>query len=376
MFITNFCLFFFSEILLGCVALFNAKSKQHTIRNKLYTAILYLVMFLLVTDLMSRCDGLSHPLYPVFNHVGNFITFLFDPLCPILWFLYVHHQLYSDDAEVKKIAKFLSIFFIISAMILITSQFTGWYYSIDANNVYHRGPLFIFLAIADQLILLSTFILLIYNRKRMDRAYYYAFLFFGIIPTLCVIMQTFLYGIAFALNGISISLVIVYIYTQNRQMNVDYLTDIFNRKQLDCYIGRKIQHCTNTHSFSAILIDLDNFKAINDTFGHSVGDEALKIIVGLLKECIRQNDFLARYGGDEFYVVMDIDDWDSLTKAANRIINCINEFNRRSGLPYKLALSMGYCIYDVQAQKSVEEFEIQLDALMYGNKAQKKSHLQ
>lgn len=370
----NLCLFFFSEILLSSIALLNAKTKDHSLSHKLYLAMLYTVMFMLAADLMSRCDGLAYPIYPVFNRVGNFILFLFNPVCPILWFLYAHNQVHCDDSEVKRIGKFFSIWFMVNVLLLIVSQFTGWYYSIDSNNVYHRGPFFSFIVIADQILVLSTFILLIVNRKKIERTHYFAFLFYGIIPTICIILQAFFYGLSFALNGISLSLIIVYIYTQSRKMNVDYLTDVFNRKQLDYYIGRKIHHSSDKRSFSAILIDLDNFKMINDNFGHGVGDEALKITVQLLKECIRRNDFLARYGGDEFYIVMDIDKEDSLTKAADKINHHFYEFNGHSGLPYQLGLSMGCCIYDAGANKSVREFEAELDALMYLNKTQKKSN--
>lgn len=372
-FVTSLCLSALSEILLIAVALSNSRTTQGTLSSRLYCATLYGVIFLLAVDLCSRLDGLASPVYPILNGLGNFTLFLFNPVFPSLWFLYAHNQVFCDDRETKKLGKLLSVFLVVNTVLTVLSQFNGWYYVIDSGNIYHRGPLFLFPLIIDQAIMLAAFLLLIVNRKRMERRYYFALLSFGVLPVVCTLLQFLIYGIPFALNGIAVSLVIIYINTQNQSMNVDYLTGIFNRKQLDYYVADKIRRCSDTKPFSAILLDLDNFKTINDRFGHSVGDDALKTTVMLLKNCIRRNDFLARFGGDEFYIIMDMAELELILAVVKRINSSIEEFNRRGEKPYKLSLSMGYFIYDGRNKMSVEEFEAQIDQLMYLDKAKNKA---
>lgn len=82
----------------------------------------------------------------------------------------------------------------------------------------------------------------------------------------------------------------------------DFLTDLPNRRYL-----HKVLHdmLANSVNKAAILfIDLDNFKQINDIFGHLSGDKVIKMIASRLRVCIRENDFICRYGGDEFIIVL------------------------------------------------------------------------
>jgi diguanylate cyclase (GGDEF)-like protein len=126
-------------------------------------------------------------------------------------------------------------------------------------------------------------------------------------------------------------------------------------------------------TFSAILIDMNDFKHINDSFGHSVGDKALEETASLLKSCLRTNDFVSRYGGDEFCIVLNISDQMELEKVVNRIRRKVEEHNALSGELYKIEFSMGYAVYDYQSRMSVEAFQAHIDKLMYTNKRASKA---
>ena len=85
----------------------------------------------------------------------------------------------------------------------------------------------------------------------------------------------------------------------------DGLTGVYNRKTFDLYIEELIKRNANVPSpFSLMLIDVDNFKIINDTHGHTVGDRVLASVAGHCRRQIRGDDFLARYGGEEFVVIL------------------------------------------------------------------------
>ncbi len=85
----------------------------------------------------------------------------------------------------------------------------------------------------------------------------------------------------------------------------DSLTGVFNRQSFDAHLTRLIDHNTITPTpFSLLMLDIDNFKQINDTYGHPVGDRVLLALVQLCQGLIRKDDFMARYGGEEFAIIL------------------------------------------------------------------------
>jgi two-component system, cell cycle response regulator len=89
------------------------------------------------------------------------------------------------------------------------------------------------------------------------------------------------------------------------QARSDMLTGLPNRRALDERLGEEIARSNSSGTpFSVIMMDLDGFKIINDTYGHDVGDVVLRKVADLLKQTVRTNDFLARYGGDELTLIL------------------------------------------------------------------------
>lgn len=85
----------------------------------------------------------------------------------------------------------------------------------------------------------------------------------------------------------------------------DALTGIYNRRHMQTLLGEALSQASRyTVPISIVLLDLDNFKTINDTHGHQAGDAALRAVVKALKGCIRSADIIARWGGEEFIVLL------------------------------------------------------------------------
>jgi diguanylate cyclase (GGDEF)-like protein len=336
--------------------------------DRLYMMMLQVTILLLVLDIFSRFDGKPGTIFPVINHFGNFMIFLLNPILPSLWLLYVHCQVYPEDEEMSRWIYPLFVINVANALLLILTQFFGWYYYIDSNNIYHRGPFFLLSASFTFIMIIVAFVIIAVNRKKIEKRHYFSLLFFAFPPLVCIILQIVFYGHTLMLNGVVLSLLIVFLNIQNQSLYTDFLTEVNNRKKLEMYMKEKISASTEDKTFSAILIDMDNFKSINDTFGHNMGDTALQIFAKLLNSCLRPNDFISRFGGDEFCIVLDISDIAGLNEIITRINKRISEYNESGVQPYKLGFSIGYAVYDYYSHMNVNDFQKQIDMLMYENK--------
>ena len=130
----------------------------------------------------------------------------------------------------------------------------------------------------------------------------------------------------------------------NRLARVDQLTGMYNRKFLDEFTDVSIPQAVRSGvSYSVLMIDIDFFKMINDTYGHDVGDETIKIISRVIKNKIRQSDIAIRYGGEEFLVLL----YNCDKKDARGISeNIRDEFSKQeitgNGEVFKKTLSVGF----------------------------------
>lgn len=340
------------------------KSMQY----KLYMMMLQITVLMLVLDIFSRFDGKPETIYSILNWFGNFAIFLLNPVLSSLWLLYAHFQVFQEEEKTRRLVYPLIAVNAVHGVMVVLTQFFGWFYYIDSDNIYHRGPLFMLSVSLTVVLILVAFVLITANRKRIKKNHYYSLVFFAFPPFLCIILQITFYGISLVLNGMVLSLLIVFLNIQNQSIYTDYLTRVNNRKKLESYLKEKVSASTEDKTFSAILIDLNNFKSINDTFGHDAGDSALQISAKLISSCLRSNDFIARFGGDEFCIVMDLSDKDNLEGFVCRINKCVENYNESSNKPYKLGFSMGYAVYDYNSHMSVEDFQKQIDILMYKEK--------
>jgi len=343
-------------------------TQRQALSTKLYNRILMTTAFLLIADIFSRFDGNPGTFYPLLNHTGNFLVFLASLILPSLWLLYAHEQVFHDAHKLRRLVLPLAAISAANAIMLSVSQFTGWYYTIDTENVYHRGPLFWLPATLTFILLLIVFMMVWLHRKTLDRKHFYPLLLFIVPPVAGIILQLMFYGLSIILNSIMLSLLIVFLNIQSKDAFTDYLTGINNRKWLDLYLMDKIRASSARRSFSAILLDIDSFKYINDTYGHDVGDEALEAAASLLSKCLRASDFIARVGGDEFMIVLDISDEQGLGQAVERIRLRVRQYNEAGWKPFTLEFSMGYAVYDVSAKPGLTAFQKKLDELMYEDK--------
>lgn len=127
----------------------------------------------------------------------------------------------------------------------------------------------------------------------------------------------------------------------------DYLTSLPNRRSIKEKLSYFIEEASNnSNKLGVLFIDLDEFKIINDTFGHNIGDDLLKKASIRLKNVIRTKDIVARLGGDEFIIVLhDIKDYDEVECIANRIIDKFKEAFILNGIHIHTSCSIGISVF-------------------------------
>lgn len=153
----------------------------------------------------------------------------------------------------------------------------------------------------------------------------------------------------------------------------DPLTQLLNRRALTERINAEMERALRYDSTMALLmIDLDHFKSVNDTYGHLVGDDVLRDVAQLLHDTIRTSDIVARYGGEEFLVLLPETDDEGAESFAERIRAAVegHAFASESlAASLRLTASVGVAVFPAARIESVEDLFSRADAALYRAKA-------
>ncbi|GHA54478.1 PleD family two-component system response regulator [Amylibacter ulvae] len=155
-----------------------------------------------------------------------------------------------------------------------------------------------------------------------------------------------------------------------QESKIDPLTGLYNRRYGMKYLSHLMrQPSSMTKPLAVMMLDLDNFKALNDTYGHVIGDQILKELGGLLKNCIRSADMIMRMGGEEFLLMLPDCFLPTAQSIAKRILNKIrtaqfisDEFSTQ----VRVTASIGIAIHD--GYEAAEKFISRADSALFQSK--------
>ena len=153
----------------------------------------------------------------------------------------------------------------------------------------------------------------------------------------------------------------------------DSLTDLLNRGRIEWVLRHLIEDTNKTHhTFSAIMIDIDSFKHINDTYGHSVGDDVLIRLADIMKSGVRPTDYAGRWGGDEFVILLPDTDIDQSEKVADRMRK---NFAEADILPDGKAVTASFGVTTSYEGETLESFYRRMDSALYTAKGAGKNQV-
>ncbi|MDC7126492.1 MAG: GGDEF domain-containing protein [Spirochaetales bacterium] len=309
------------------------------------------------------------------NYLSNFLLFLLQPVPITIWLLYVDFTLNKSKERLKK-CWFYYLPFIVTLAVLIVSIFTDCMFYIDENNIYQRESLVYFLTIFYIFPILYPYVLAFRHKNCLDKKILTIIVSFGLFPLVGMILQIFFYSGPVAWPGVAITIVYVYLFLQTQKETRDYLTGLLNRQQIDDIVQLKMKDYPKNGGFALVMIDVDNFKKINDVYGHSQGDEALVQIATILFSSIRSRDYASRFGGDEFLLLLDTVHPEDVEKIISRFQAKIDAVNSKSKRPYKISLSPGYTIYSPEIHSDFISLFNDVDRKMYKVKKERKDKLE
>ncbi len=165
----------------------------------------------------------------------------------------------------------------------------------------------------------------------------------------------------------SISTTMMYIRIVKRIGYIDLLSGLYTRSSLAMYISSQLGKLASNEMLAGIMMDVNHFKEINDTYGHVVGDRAISAMGEILKSVTRNQGVSFRYGGDEFIVIFKASDTNQIGEIMKSIETALEEFNEKKSEVFELSVSKGFSIYESE-DASIVRFIDEMDAQMYKNK--------
>lgn len=160
-----------------------------------------------------------------------------------------------------------------------------------------------------------------------------------------------------------------------KYVNYDTLTHLLNRRSMGNYLQAAHRHAeTGRTTFCLLLLDIDDFKKVNDTHGHDCGDEVLKYVAGTVSTSVRKNDSVFRWGGEEILVLLDMDE-DKAVEMAERIRQDIekNSVKYRDGIVVNVTVTIGVSSYI--GGRSIQDMMDDADAKLYFGKRNGKNQV-
>lgn len=354
---------------------FNFGSKrpvQYDIDDILFRAMLWLNLAILLTDASTWVfDGAQFPNARIVCIAVTTLYYLLQPVMCLCWLLYCEYKLTEDAHRLRRRLPFYMIPALINLVMTVCNFFSPVTFFIDEKNHYQRAPYY-------SLYIGVTFIYFVYayflirHTKRTKKAHISndearSLLVYPVFPIAAAVIQSLIYGISIIAMSSMISLLLIYFNIQNAQITTDALTGISNRFRFESYLAHKMQNTRRLPVLFLLMIDIDYFKKINDSFGHPEGDRAIRQSAKLLLESIPHSDFAARIGGDEFVVIGERTAAAAVGETMETIRRNFASYTaaNENGTGYTLSVSIGCAILDDYAVIPADELLSRADTQMY-----------
>lgn len=355
--------------LLFVILLSSKKSLRHILLDEklFYSMVILNILQCFIESVVFLIDGKTGYGYRILSIVLNDILFINNIIFAISWVIYADYKLFADINRIKRIYPFVAIPAILSIIGCIINLVTPVFFVVDEYNIYKRTDLFLIPYAVTYFYLAYGVILIYWYRKKVHKYLFLPAILFMIPIMIGSLLQFFFYGYSLVWLGVSIGMISLFINVQNEASYVDVLSGLFNRQYLNNILLMHSKKVDTTGILAGIMLDIDNFKSINDRFGHTVGDDAISAVGKILHTAVCDKGIACRAGGDEFIILLHINSQKELMDMIDTIKTQATLFNESEEKPYKIYFSIGYSTYQ-RKNESIDDFLKKIDASMYEDK--------
>lgn len=330
--------------------------------EKAYNFMLIVTFIATINETLSFIiDARPGFIFHILQYISNTISSASSGIIGYCWCLFVEYHIHRNFERIKKKSRILAIPLIIATILIIINLLgTGIIFDISKENVYTRGPM-------NFILYIFVFVYYIESIYTVHKAKYDSILveffpiYYFIIPCMIgTMIQGFFFGVSTIWLCVAIAFIIVYIEIQISISFIDNLSGLYNRKYMNHYLN-KLQNDKPKHVYG-FLMDINDFKAINDTYGHLKGDYALIQFGKILQHSIDKDSVAIRMGGDEFVIFAELKSDEEALALKKQIKYNVRQFNLKSKEPFHLSFSIGIAKYN---GKNIDAFLSAMDDSMY-----------
>ena len=364
----NINIFAFLLAVFMFISIQDRKERGHTDYRLFLTMLGAMCLMILVFSLILAFDGADSRIARCLLIASSVILHPVNSFISMAYAIFAENSTFGSERRFRYwVVPYLlptTIIFCLS----IASISTGWFFFIDEANNYISGPFLYIPMMVPFWYLIAAVVIVLGRRKRLGPREFSRMVVFPLPIIIGGSLQVWFNQFFLIIPSYILSLFILYSSIQERRLSYDHLTGAFNRSRLDGFLRAMIDSSRSSgKSFAALLADVNSFKTINDSYGHTEGDRALIKVVKTMRENVRRNDFLARYAGDEFVVVFPNCGKEELDEIVLRIIAGFVALPVQGG-GYKLSISIGSAVFDPAGDLDAEAYIVRLDGLMYESK--------
>lgn len=321
----------------------------------------------LLETLVFCADGRGGGLWDGFSLAAGVCLYLVGIAYALLWTMYADYKVFADTRRLRRIYPFVAVPAMLAVIACIMNLFTPIFFRVTVDGIYERTSL-VFIPYALSYLYIAYGIALIYKFKNRVNRYLFLPAFIYMLPVLLAsLVQLTNYGVSATWLGTAVALVAIYVNLQDEVGYTDCLSGLLTRQYMEQYLDIELNRPFPRRKLAGIMMDVDQFKQTNDAFGHLMGDDAIRSIGGILRACVPPKAIAVRYAGDEFVILMQVDDEAQLYALKLKLERALEEFNAGSGKPYSVWLSMGCSVF-YRERDTLDSFFSRMDAAMYDEK--------